>query len=113
MNPKLAAERAQRAAPGPQLRKGQQVTISGNAGICAGTILDIRQAGDLLPVIEAPQLALVAACMREIGITHYAAISHMHAGRLVCFAAVRDAAGQWRDLHAQRLTITPSQEAQP
>jgi len=22
----------------------------------------------------------------------------------VCFAAVRDAAGQWRDLHGQRLT---------
>jgi hypothetical protein len=90
------------------LRKGQRVIIAGKAGTCPdGVVLDIREAGDLLPIPEAPPLALVAACMRDLGITHYAAISHTHNRRIVCFAALQDAAGQWRDLHGQPLTITP------
>lgn len=114
VNPRLKAERAGRAGPGPVLRKGQQVTISGNAGTCPdGVVLAIREAGNLDPVPEAPPIALVAACMRDLGITHYALISHTHAGRLVCFAALRDAAGHWRDLHGQRLTITSREEQQP
>lgn len=115
MNPRMKAERALRAQPAAPLRKGQLVTITGaTAGTCPdGIVLAIREAGNLEPVPEAPPIALAAACMRDLGITHYALISHTHAGRLVCFAALRDAAGHWRDLHGQRLTITSREEQQP
>jgi hypothetical protein len=89
------------------LRKGQAVTVTGAiAGTCAGQVLDVRTPDDLQPVPEMPDVALVAACMRDLGIVEVAYIAHHHAGRLECFAAVRDAAGQWLDLKGQPLTIT-------
>lgn len=90
------------------LRKGQAVTVSSEAaGTCAGRVLEVRTPDDLTPVPEMPDVALVAACMRDLGIEEVAYIAHLHAGRLVCFAALRDAAGNWRDLQRQALTITP------
>jgi hypothetical protein len=90
------------------LRKGQAVTVSSAiAGTCAGRVLEVRTPEDLEPVPEAPNVALVAACMRDLDVQEVAYIAHLHAGRLVCFAALRDGAGNWRDLHHQPLTITP------
>lgn len=88
------------------LRKGQAVTITGAAGQRAGRVLDVRTPDDLRPVPELPDAALVAACMRDLGIEEVAYIAHEHAGQLVCFAAARDRAGNWRDLKSQPLTIT-------
>jgi hypothetical protein len=89
------------------LRKGQAVTVSGaTAATCPGRVLDVRTPDDLQPVPELPDVALVAACMRDLGIQEVAYIAHLHAGRLVTFAALRDAAGNWRDLHGQPLDIT-------
>lgn len=90
------------------LTKGQAVIITGAAaGTCPGQVLDVRMPGDLVPVPEAPNVALVAACMRDLDIQEVAYISHLHAGRFVCFAALRDRDGRWWDLHRQALSITP------
>jgi hypothetical protein len=93
------------------LRKGQAVTVAGAAGTCPGRVLDVRTPDDLQPVPELPDVALVAACMRDLGIEEVAYIVHLHAGRLVTFAAVRDRVGHWRDLKGQPLTITAASAA--
>jgi hypothetical protein len=88
------------------LRKGQAITITGAAGTCAGRVLEARTTQNLEPVPEAPAAALVAACMRDLGILEAAYIAHMHDGQLVCFVALGDGLGHWQDVHGHRLTIT-------
>jgi len=88
------------------LRKGQRVIISGAAGTVEGLVIAVAGAEDLVPIPEAPDVALVAACMTDLGIAQVAYITHLHAGRLVTFAALGDGRGRWRDLHRQELTIT-------
>ena len=49
--------------------------------------------------------------MAEWDIVEIALIEHAHAGRLVCFAALRNGAGQWRALQRQPLTNTTADTA--
>ena len=89
------------------LTKGQAVIIRGAAGTCAGRVFHVEEPATLPTISGAPEADRVRAIMAEWDIVEVALIAHGHDGRLVCFAAVRDGAGQWRDLHRQQLTITP------
>jgi hypothetical protein len=91
--------------------KGQPVTVSGARGTVAGRVLDVRTPDDLQPVPELPNVAMVAACMRDLGIREVAYIAHIHAGRLVAFAAVR-VGRQWYDMQRRPLTITTAHQGE-
>jgi hypothetical protein len=93
------------------LTKGQAVIIRGAAGTCAGRVFHVEEPATLPTISGAPEADRVRAIMAEWDIVEIALIEHAHAGRLVCFAALRNGAGQWRALQRQPLTNTTADTA--
>jgi len=89
------------------LKQGQLVTIaSQHAGTCPGEVLHVEEPANLPSIYGAPEVDRVKKIMTEWGIVEVALISHLHNARSVMFVALRDSAGNWRDLKGQPLTIT-------
>jgi hypothetical protein len=89
------------------LHKGQRVEIRGEAGTCAGEVLHAEDPANLPSIYGAPEAERVRGILAEWDITELALIEHTHEGRRASFFALRDRAGNWRDLQRQPLTITP------
>ncbi|MGA2270199.1 MAG: hypothetical protein ABSH44_17140 [Bryobacteraceae bacterium] len=89
------------------LHKGQRLIIHGDAGTCQGEVLHAEEPATLPSISGAPEVERVRAALAELGITELALIGHKHDGRDVCFIALENGAGQWRDTHGHKLAITP------
>ena len=95
------------------LRKGQRVTVSRDGADAPGVVLDIRDAADPQPVPELPTIAAIAVCLHHhLHIRRVLYTVHRTGNQAVCYAALEDAAGAWRNIHGQRLIIT-TKEQQP
>jgi len=106
------------------LIKGQTITItSEEAGTSHGEVIE-STCPALLPDLpfsrEAPDAAqlrteygnltdseIVRTILQESKVRTIALIAHMHEGRPVCFVALGDGNGNWRDLQGAALAIQP------
>jgi hypothetical protein len=63
------------------------------------------------PWLRPPRRSDVQAILREMGVTHVAAITHLHDGKPVVFVALEFGRAGWFDLKGTRLIIEPREEA--
>lgn len=89
------------------LRAGQRVIVSGPLGTVAGDVLNVETPDTLPELVGTARVARVREILAEFDVVEIALIRHLHNGRPVVFAALRDSEGQWRDLRGQQLTIAP------